>query len=154
MTLTDILKEKVNPNAIKNRIVLIGTTANSFGDFWNIPYSSTSQTQSIPGVLIQAQMVSQIISAVLDNRPLLSVYRFWIEIAWIFGSALGGGILVWWIKSPFYQGIAVAGSELCLCGISFGLLVYSGCWVPLVPSAISLVATTSYLVIYKYFNKK
>lgn len=155
VTLTDILKEKVNPNAIENRIVLIGTTANSFGDFWNTPYTThSSQAQSIPGVLIQAQMISQIVSAVLDNRSLLWVYPFWIEVAWIFGSAFSGGMLVWWLKSPLYQGLAFVGGEFCLTGIGFGLLVYSGCWMPFVPSAISLAVTASSVIIYRQFWKK
>jgi CHASE2 domain-containing sensor protein len=68
VTLTQVLKGQLNPDAVKDRIVLIGVTAPSAKDYFFTPYSAAHRfEQKMPGVVVQAQMVSQIISAVLDQ---------------------------------------------------------------------------------------
>ncbi|MDJ0636845.1 MAG: CHASE2 domain-containing protein, partial [Xenococcaceae cyanobacterium MO_188.B29] len=65
VTLTEVLSGKIDPNLVKDKIVLIGTTAPSIKDRFDTPYSSNEKTQA--GIVIHAQMVSQILSLVLDN---------------------------------------------------------------------------------------
>ena len=48
-------------------------------------YFRTPYNTDLRPVTLQAQMVSQIISAALDDRPLLWVWKSWQEIAWIYG---------------------------------------------------------------------
>lgn len=152
VSLTDVLKGQINPDSIKDRIVLIGTTANSFPDFWLTPYSNgQGLEQQTPGVFVQAQMVSQILSAVLDGRPLLWVWTGWGETFWVWGWSLIGGILVWRLKTPLHLGLAITVALGSLYGLCFGFLVQSSCWVPLVPSALALVATSVSVVAYPRF---
>lgn len=130
-------------------------------------------------------MTSQILSAVLDRRPLFWVWSKWEEIIWVFGWSVLGGILAWRVttsldkngqpsikirdsdKYPPIQGcpflsmdnvgpraswyliLALAGGELCLVAISFGLLLHNGCWVPLVPPAIAIVASSTIVKLFK-----
>jgi len=84
VTLTDILSDSIAelPNLVKDRIVLIGTTAKSLRLFSH-PYSAGQWSQEMPGVVIQAHMVSQILSAVLDRRPLLWWLPQWGETLWV-----------------------------------------------------------------------
>ncbi len=92
------------------------------------------------GVFIQAQMVSQILSAVLDGRPLLGVWNRWSEASWILGWSLVGGLLAWRLRNLVILvpvGVGVAGILFGLCR----LLFIQGTWVPLVPSALGLVVT-------------
>lgn len=139
VTLTQVLNGKINLNSIKDRIVLIGTTAPSFHDNLSTPY------QKMPGVLIQAQMVSHILSTVLDHRPLLWVWAWWGEALWIWGWSLVGGILAWRLQT-LHLGVAIAAAGGTLYGLCLGLLTQGG-WVPLVPSALALAATGCSLVI-------
>lgn len=149
VTLTDVLTGQINPNSIKDRIVLIGTTANSFSDYWLTPYSNGHwSNQQTPGVLVQAQMVSQILSAVLDQRLLLWVWPEWGEALWIWSWSLIGGMLAWRLRSPLHLGLAIAATLGSLYGLCFGLLTQSGCWVPLVPSALALIATSGSVAVY------
>ncbi len=138
VTLTQVLNGQLNPNSVKDRIVLIGTTAESFNDYLSTPY------QEMPGVLIQAQMVSQILSAVLNQRPLLWVFSWWGEALWIWGWSLVGGILAWRLRA-LHLGLTVTAALGTLYGLCFGLLT-QGCWVPLVPSALALAATSGTVV--------
>ncbi|MUG96977.1 CHASE2 domain-containing protein [Scytonema sp. UIC 10036] len=147
-TLTDVLKGAVKPEEVKNRIVLIGITARSADAYISTPYrDSQGFKQEIPGVIVQAQMVSQILSAVLDKRPLLSVWPFWGEVLWVWGWSVVGGILVWRYRSPLHLGMAGGGVLLVLYVLCFRLFTY-GIWVPLVPSALAIVVTGSSVLVY------
>ena len=150
ITLTDILSDSINaelPNLVKGRIVLIGTTAKSFKDYFPTPYSSGQWPQEMPGVVIQAQMVSQVLSAVLDQRPLLWWWPSWGETFWIWGWSLVGGVLVWHKHSPLRLGLASGAALVTLYGLCFVLLLKGG-WVPLVPSALALAATGGSVMAY------
>ena len=141
VTLNDILTDKVPPEAVKNRIVLIGVTAQSDGDYFPTPYSAGQEIyQEMPGVIVHAQMVSQILSAVLDERPLLWVWSQWGEMLWVWGWSLLGGVLAWRIRNFLRLGLAGGAAFGVLYGLSFGLICQGG-WVPLVPSVLALVVT-------------
>jgi CHASE2 domain-containing sensor protein len=145
VTLTDILHDRITPTQeLQGRLVLIGVTDPSFGDYWSTPYSAVQETapQQIPGVFLQAQMVSQLLSAVLDGRPLLWVWPQWGEALWIWGWALVGGLLTWRCRSPLRLGITVGATLSTLYGLCFALLTHGG-WVPLVPSALAMAATSA-----------
>ncbi|MBD2361306.1 CHASE2 domain-containing protein [Anabaena minutissima FACHB-250] len=142
VTLTQLLSNPINPNAIKDRIVLIGVVAKGdFPDYWATPYGNLLDEQ-MPGVMVQAHMVSQIISAVLDGRPLLWVVSPWLEVIWIWGWAGLGGLLAWqWRLFPKLA-LAVGISASVLYLLCWSLLI-SGVWFPFVPSALALVATVT-----------
>ncbi|MGL6342869.1 MAG: CHASE2 domain-containing protein [Waterburya sp.] len=145
-TLQEILESSFDLNLVKNRIVIIGTTDPSFNDHrWR-----TTCSNQETGVGIQAQMVSQILSSVLDRRPLIwSPSQFW-ETIWIIGCSLAGGIIVYYrklkIETVWY--------------ISFGIvLIYSSCelalvalgsWLPICSSILVLIIASSTVAIYEY----
>ncbi|HEY9295513.1 MAG TPA: CHASE2 domain-containing protein, partial [Phormidium sp.] len=147
VTLNQVLSGKVRPEAIKDRIVLVGVTANSSSDFWATPYGSATK-EKVPGVFIQAHMTSQILSAVLDKRSLISVWNWPGETLWIWMWALVGGLGISLLRSPLQRGITCVITLGTLTGISFVLLIQGG-WVPLVPAGITLVIT---VCICSYLN--
>lgn len=151
VSLKDILTDQIKPQSIeslKNRIVLIGVTASSSSDHWKTPYSSNASDndKEIPGVFVQAHMISQILSAVLDKRPLLWWWSGWMEALWVWGWSLLGGIIGWRIQQPVYLGLAIAISLYAIFSICFGLFTLAG-WIPLIPSALALIASAIVLKI-------
>ncbi|MDF5712209.1 MAG: CHASE2 domain-containing protein [Nostoc sp. S4] len=151
VTLADVLNDKLTSDLVKNHIVLIGTTAESFHDYWSTPYSvSQSSYQQMPGVILQAHMVSQILSAVLDRRPLLWMLPKWGEFIWVWGCSLVGGIIVWQFQSWLKLGLTGVASICVLYGVSFGLLL-QGAWIPLVPSVLVLIVNGTSIIIYTKF---
>ncbi|MBD2365292.1 CHASE2 domain-containing protein [Anabaena minutissima FACHB-250] len=139
VTISQILNEQVNLQAIKNRIILIGVTSNSSSDYWFTP-SGKSPAKVVPGLTIQAQMISQILSAALDNRDLLWVWTQRGEICWIGSWSLIGGLLAWYFPKKSYLSIAVATALMTLLGVCYLALTQNG-WIPLIPSGITLVFT-------------
>ncbi len=145
VSLKDVLNDRVNPKlleSLKDRIVLIGITAPTTTDYWKTPYSARTQPshKQIPGVFVQAQMVSHILSAVLERRPLFWWWPTGVEVLWVWGWSLVGATLAWCIRKPLPLGLAGVTALLTLFGICFGIFTQAG-WIPLVPPILALVAT-------------
>jgi CHASE2 domain-containing sensor protein len=143
VTLSEVLKGKIKAKDIKNRIVLIGVTAQSTHDQIPTPYSiSQGFYEEMPGVILQAQMVSQILSAVKDERPIIRTWGIWGEVFWVWCWASVSGVLVWRCKKlPYllFKGASVLGILYISC---FGLLI-QGIWIPFVPSVLAILITGS-----------
>ncbi|MBE9060894.1 CHASE2 domain-containing protein [cf. Phormidesmis sp. LEGE 11477] len=147
ITLTEMLSGAVSPEAIRDRIVIIGTTASGFDDDqWLTPYSSV--VGETKGVFMQAQMTSQMISAVLDGRPCLTTWNRWANILWISAWAGIGSLLMVALghrRNHFLGKLALSLliSELALFGLCWLLLSRAAIWVPWVPAAIAPVAVAT-----------
>jgi diguanylate cyclase (GGDEF)-like protein len=153
VTLTQVLKGDVPPAWVKDKLVLIGTTAPSGKDLFLTPYNLSAKqiNPKTPGVLIHAQMVSQILSHVLDGKSLLWYWPESGEIVWLWLWSMVGSLLAWRFRHPaalVFMLTAAGGGLLCLC---FGLLLQTG-WVPVIPAAIALIMSTSGVVVYRLLH--
>jgi CHASE2 domain-containing sensor protein len=147
VTMADVLADKLRPEQVKDRIVLIGTTAHSFHDYILTPYTAgEGNTKSISGVMLHAQMVSQLLGAALDGRLLLRSWHTFQDSLWILAWAIIGGILVIWIRHPFYLALGTGIILIILPGVCL-ILLQTGYWVPLIPSAISIIGTVCIVVL-------
>lgn len=153
VTLTDVLRNRVKPDDIKNRIVLIGVTAPSVGDYFATPYSTGGEVyQKMAGVFVHAQMVSQMLSVVKNQRSLLWVLPQWAEFLWVWGWSILGGLLAWRYRSVLHLELALVIAIIVLYALGVAFLIQS-CWVPLVPSGLALVATSAGVRRTKYLSK-
>ncbi|MGI8501814.1 MAG: CHASE2 domain-containing protein [Hassallia sp.] len=147
VTLKEVLNNQLTPDLVRDRIVMIGTAENLYRDF-PTPYTAEkSSYQHMSGIVVQAHMVSQILSAVLDRRPLLSVLPKWSEVLWVWCWSISGGIIAWYFRSPLYLGIAIASGRAILYGICLYILI-QGVWIPLIPSALGFLACSAIVVVY------
>ncbi|MBD0334550.1 MAG: TIR domain-containing protein [Cyanobacteria bacterium Co-bin13] len=142
VSLVDLLNGQVPRDQIENRIVLIGyadrTDRNA--DYHNTPYGQ------VPGLVMQGQMTSQLISAALDGRPLIWWWPIWGETLWILGWAGIGGLLVWGAVRPGQIVLASIGGTVLLCGVCYGLLAGVAGWVPLIPAGLAGFGSGSVVV--------
>jgi CHASE2 domain-containing sensor protein len=142
VTLSNLLSGQVNPTVIQDRIVLVGVIAADSGDIWTTPISN-----QMPGVIAQSYMVSQLLSAVLNDRPLLRFQPLWIDAVWIGGWALIGSAISWhWRCWRVLPALLLAGSGLS--GLSW-LALIGGIWLPLVPAAIAILVGSSAIAIHQ-----
>ncbi len=133
ISLTDVLENKIDPSLIKNKIVMIGTEKNLDGkpDVYPTPYGN------MLGIVIQSHMISQILSAVMDERPLIQWWTQKAENIWIFILVSLGGIIAWLFHRKLT--ILLGGVALILLLGCTYILLLSGFWIPLTPSALSLI---------------
>ncbi|MEG4802379.1 EAL domain-containing protein [Microcoleus sp. ARI1-B5] len=156
VSIAQVLNGEIDPSWVKNKIVLIGTTAPSTRDLFLTPYSPVQkQTPKMPGVILHAQMLSQILSAVLEGRSLFWMWPQWAEILWNGSWAVLGGVVAWRIVHPARAGLVGGAVLMGLLGISFAIFIGGG-WVPLVSPALGLVVTgvgvSAYRKLYDAFH--
>ncbi|MBV6624870.1 MAG: CHASE2 domain-containing protein [Rivularia sp. (in: Bacteria)] len=152
VSLKDVLAGKVTPEQIKDKIIIIGVITSTSSDHFRTPYSDKLplSDQYTPGAIVHAQAVSQILNAVLDKRPLLSPTSLWLEILWIWCWACLGGCLAVRIHSLRLLVGATLITILIMYGVGFFIFI-NGVWLPIIPSKLSLLSTTGFLlIIYKY----
>lgn len=146
VTLSQVLQNQVNPALIKDRVVLIGTTAPSAKDLFFTPFSpAETANPKMPGVVIHAQMVSQTLTAALEGR---SLFWFWsepMEVLWIVSWAIAGGLLARWSQRPFVLALAGTGLLLLLMGAGYSLFLHQA-WVPIAAPAIAAIAVGSFTI--------
>jgi CHASE2 domain-containing sensor protein len=140
ITLQQALSGSLTAAAIKDRIVLIGTTAESFQDFTLTPFRNAQGHQHpIPGVMMQAQMVSQLLSAALEGRSLIRSLPPLVDgLCLMLGGTMGAVVLV--LRSRFGPGVSLLGALVLVGGVwtlGFWGLAGPGLWLPVVPTLLA-----------------
>ncbi|WP_166482269.1 CHASE2 domain-containing protein [Scytonema sp. UIC 10036] len=152
VSLDDIYKGTVESDRISGKIVLIGMMTSSVKDYANSSATNIENPALNYGVEMQAHMVSQITSAVLDGRPMLNVWSDVWEYVWIVAWGILGISLGRIIHSPWKILLLVLFASFCLIGICYGLLVI-GWWIPVVPAFLALVLNGSVLASFERYDE-
>ncbi len=150
VTLTQVLNQEVDPSWIKDKIVLIGTTASSEKDLFFTPYGIKTETETfkMPGVRLHAQMVSQLLSSALDGKPIVWFLPNWIEMLWIASCGAIGGMIAWQIQHPLKLGLGVILGVGGIVAIGFGLFHWGG-WIPVAAPVLTFTIALSGVVASK-----
>lgn len=155
--INDIEAAKGNPDVLRDtfgdRIVLIGITAPSIKDFINTSAISNLQPPGkIYGVEFHAHVASQIVSAVLDGRPVLKTWSQALEYLWI----IAWGVLAIYLgrltQSPLKNLVYVAAASLGLVGISYAFII-GGWWIPVAPALLVLVINGAILNTFDRYDQ-
>lgn len=153
VTMSQVLKGEIQPDQVKDRIILVGYTAESKKDFFYTPYSAGQARQIMPGVAIHAQMVSQILRSVKDSSPQIWVWNLGMEFLWVLGwTAIGASLLFGFFHRPILI-LAIEGTIIgMMASICYVLFTFSSGWVPLVPTALSMGAAIAITFAYKRYR--
>ena len=139
VTLTQVLNHQLDPHLVKDKLVIIGTTAPSVHPGLNTPLNAApNQPSRTHSVLIHAHIVSQILSTVLDGRPLIWYWSGEWEIVWLYGWSTIGSILGRRLGHPLWL-LVVGGTTLAGLVIICTIIFFQAGWIPLIPPAVALV---------------
>ena len=149
VTIRDILENsnKFNPDWVKDRIVLIGITATSIRDIHDTPQGE------IRGLYIHAHAISQILSAVEDNRTLTWWLPQWGDTILVFLFSSTGGIIFWIWQNRTHQIIAISSAAIILYIVCWFALTKGG-WFPLIPSTLALLGTSGIVAVWTMKREK
>ncbi|OCQ99103.1 serine/threonine protein kinase [Nostoc sp. MBR 210] len=152
VTLSQVFNNQVNPNWVKDKLVIIGTTATSIYPGVYTPYSALPDHPTrTSNLFIHAQITSQILSTVLDGRPLIWYWPELLEIIWVLAWSLLGSFLGWRWGHPLML-LVVGGVVLAsLVGICGGLFLLAA-WIPLIPPATAFVFSSVGMLVYTAYN--
>jgi len=157
VSLHEVLENRLPADFFRDKVVLIGATAVSLRDFFSTPYSGSplnfsnlnpiATPEQTPGVEIQANLTSHLLSAALDGRSGIYVWAESWEWIWILGWSFLGASLSWSLRSRRWTIIAILLAGVCLVGSCF-LLFLQGWWIPLVPPLLAMVSAAAVLTAY------
>lgn len=154
ISLNQLKKGEYNPQWLRDRIVIIGLTAPSVKD--NINTAAIRSTDPASGVVygveIQAHAVSQIVSAVLDKRPLLRSWSEVWEYLWILFWGLVAISLGKITQSPGKNILIVSVAGIILIGIAYLCIIF-GWWIPVLPPMILLVVNGVVLTAFYQYDR-
>lgn len=149
VTLQGVLEGTVEPNLIKDKIVLIGPTAESLKDTFFTPYSpGETENPKMFGVSIHGQIVSQFLGAVLDDRPTFFYWPEWLEISWLGGWILLGGLIAGLTNRPLNLIVRLGAGLTIICTSSF-LLFLQGTWIPVVAPILGFFLSVGSVITYR-----
>ena len=131
---------------IKDRIILVGVTATSVQDFKDTPYGE------MRGLYVHAHTVSQILSAVEDNRPLIWWLPSWGDLGFICFWSLTGGLVIGRFARSLHRIVVTSIVAIALYGGCWSIFILGG-WLPLVPSALALIISGCSLMVIVRFKR-
>ncbi|MBD2597586.1 adenylate/guanylate cyclase domain-containing protein [Nostoc spongiaeforme FACHB-130] len=154
ISLTQIQTNQISADLLRDKVVLIGATAESLKDLFYTPYSSSvfAAPERMAGVTIHANLISQILSAALDGRPQIQSLPEPLEYLWILSWSIAGATLCWVQRHNSHQKIRlpinVVLTTSTLVGTGF-IAFLAGWWIPIVPPFLALagsaIAVTYYI---------
>ncbi|MBD2175680.1 adenylate/guanylate cyclase domain-containing protein [Pseudanabaena sp. FACHB-1998] len=143
---SDVINGIVSPDKLRDRIVLIGVTAESLKDSYPTPV--TIDGEVMYGVEIHAHIISQLISATLDDRQFIQVWSTNLENLWIvFWTIIGGSLATFLPHAIKNIGLlSVLSSGLVGIGyFAFGQAL----WIPLFPTLMGLITANVLVTAYQ-----
>jgi adenylate cyclase len=153
-SLAALLSGNIDPQAFKDKVVLIGITAESVKDFFYTPYSRGLQTgQHMSGIELHAHVVSQLLRFALDGNSPMATSSDRLEAAWILLWSVLGGALGMAVRAPWRFALSAASGVLLL-GLADYLAFGRGWWIPLVPPAMAWLGSAAIVTAYMSNQEK
>lgn len=153
VSMQQVLSGQVAAEWMRDRIVLIGVTAPSIKDTVSSAAIQGINPGLVTGIEVQAHAISQIVSAVLDQRPLIRVGSDVVDYSWIIIWGILGISLGRFFRSPINILIGLGVAGVILIGVSYGLLLV-GIWVPVLPAVLVLFLNATGLTASLFYRRE
>lgn len=154
LKLTDVLSGKFDPGIIRDRVIIIGSKAESVKDLFFIPLNNVSYLKGmIYGIELHAYIAGQIIQAALHGKSPMSSIPEHYKWLWILLWGLAGGAFGLWIRSlPRFSVITALGLTTLI--IATYLPFKAGLWIPAVPPGLSWIMSLALVTAYLSYREK
>ena len=151
--LASVLTGSFDPALFRGRIVLIGVIAQSVKDDFYTPLSRGLKVgQSMPGVIVHAQIASQLLRMGLDDDAPMVALPKWQEWLWVLLWSVAGALIGLRVRSPWRLPLIAAGGLVAL--TVFAFLAFLGRrWIPLVPPALGWVSAAGIVTGYMSYRE-
>lgn len=166
VSITDVLNHKIPDDLFTDRIVLIGAYSPSLKDSYFTPYSQGDNPQKMYGVEIQANIISQLLSAGLNHKYFLKIPSTFTDYLWLAIWIFLATISLWLIKekysfNPLTFVFTLVGSVIILVVFlinSSYFLLLNQFWLSFVPPLIGIILVkfigTIYIYIVRIFEEQ
>jgi len=138
LSMKDVLENRIPPNSLRDRIILIGATGASLNDLFFTPYTygGEGSPQRTPGVVIHANITSQILSAAIEGRRFIRVWDEPIEWLWILVWSFAGAGTSWIVLAakPLADRLALKATVFLISLLLGGVMLVGGSYVAFLAS--------------------
>ncbi|MEM8640906.1 MAG: adenylate/guanylate cyclase domain-containing protein [Cyanobacteria bacterium P01_G01_bin.54] len=150
--LEQALNGPLEPSWVRNKVVLIGSSAPSLQDRKATPYTPIlSGDGQMPGVVVHGQMVSQIIDAATGDRPFIQFWHESLELTWLIIWALLACGIAWRLRNPLFLLMSLTGGVVIIIGTGY-VMFTSGFWIPIAAPILSLIVTAAVVITYQSYE--
>ena len=145
---SQLLAGEFDRRLVKDRVALLGVTAESVKDNFYTPFSGTfGAKEATYGVALYGHMMSQLVRAALAGDHPLAVLPDSAEALWILLWCMLGATLALVTRSA-WRFDAAAGAGLLVLIVAVHAIFLLGWWIPLVPPALGWVASAGVVSAY------
>lgn len=147
-SLSDVLDKRIPAGALRDRIVLVGVSADSVKDFFLTPYNRNEKDSAgTPGVLVHAQAVGQLLRAGLEGeRPIRFLPNSMTYLAMLLWALLAVATALW-VRALLSFALLASLEVLLLLGGSYAAFL-AGWWLPVLPMALAGIASAGLCIAY------
>jgi adenylate cyclase len=142
LPLADIAKDRIGPDALRGKMVLIGATAPGLQDLRATPIDRV-----YPGVEVHASLIAGMIDNELKQKPL---YVVGAEVVLLLVGGIAFAILIPILSAPWATLAAAAGLAL-ISGFNVALWQHGGLVLPLAASVMLIATIYTMNMAYGYF---
>lgn len=153
LSFSEFRSGEIEADWFRDRIVLIGMTAASTKDYINSAAIVSSNPGLVPGVQLQGHAISQIVSAVLDGRPLLQPLAAKWDYFWIVTSGLVSLSLIFFNRSVYLELLLFLSLSTLPLVVGYGLLL-NGIWLPIFPIWVVCLLNGGSVVLYRIYQRE
>ncbi len=153
VSLTGVLAGALDPSAVRDRIVLIGVTADSVKDYFYTPYSAgLAAAPHVSGIALHGHIASQLLRLAVGRARPIRTIPDWQEFLWTGAWAAAGVAVGFLARSPLKFVLAIAVGLAGLGLVDF-VAFARGWWLPLVPPGGAWVAGATVVAAYVSYRE-
>jgi len=135
-TLEDALEGRIPGGALKGRLVVFGSVAESLKDTFDTPLQRFGRTAHPTfGVELHAQVADQLVREALGESKPLRWWPDWAEYAALLAACVAGGVAGHQVRRPAMLALGIGGGAGMLLGAAVAGIA-AGWWLALVPAAL------------------
>ena len=157
VSVSEVLENKVADNFFQDRIVLIGTTAETIKDIYTTPYDYDAVNFGFSyGVEIHANLVSQLINSALNNRVVIKFLPMYWQYGGMLFLLIAASFVSWCLyyqqefsnqKKTLIPFISSFFSTIAILVAGYLFLLF-GWWIPTVTSLVIIVSSQAGIYIF------
>ena len=150
-TLEDALEGRIAESALKGKLVVFGSVAESLKDTFDTPLQRFGRTAHPTfGVEVHAQIADQLVREALGKSAPLRWWPDWAEYTALLAASLAGGGVGRRLRRPAALALGIGGGAAALVGLALAG-VAAGWWLALVPAALGYALAAAVATAWRAF---
>jgi adenylate cyclase len=146
--LADLLDDKIPDEVFRDRIVIVGISAESVKDAFFTPFSTgLRERKSVPGAMVHAYLASQLVRAGMEGEQLLKTVSERYELSWILLWGLLGSLAGLFVRS-FLMLVLLSIVGVAVIVATSWWVFQQGWWLSMIGATLSWLVTTGLVTAY------